>query len=77
MPDGDGEEENILVSEWGQEYIKRGEARMYMQRSGVAGLFLQPVLDVHGMSLSTKSAVREHRVAACHSSRFEPRPYLV
>lgn len=25
VPDGDGEEENVVVAEWGQEYIKNGE----------------------------------------------------
>ncbi len=25
VPDGDGEEENMIVSEWGQEYVKTGE----------------------------------------------------
>lgn len=25
VPDGDGEEENVVVAEWGQEYIKSGE----------------------------------------------------
>lgn len=25
VPDGDGEEDNVIVSEWGQEYVKTGE----------------------------------------------------
>lgn len=25
VPDGDGEEENLVVAEWGQEYIRSGE----------------------------------------------------
>lgn len=29
VPDGDGEEENVVVAEWGQEYIKSGEVRTY------------------------------------------------
>lgn len=29
VPDGDGEEENVVVSEWGQEYIKSGEVRAW------------------------------------------------
>lgn len=28
VPDGEGEEENVIVSEWGQEHIKRGEVRI-------------------------------------------------
>lgn len=27
VPDGDGEEANVIVAEWGQEYINRGEVR--------------------------------------------------
>lgn len=25
VPDGDGEADNVVVSEWGQEYVKSGE----------------------------------------------------
>lgn len=28
VPDGDGEEDNVVVAEWGQEYIKDGEVRV-------------------------------------------------
>lgn len=31
VPDGDGEDENVVVSEWGQEYIKRGEVRTWSE----------------------------------------------
>lgn len=27
VPDGDGEEDNEIVGEWGQEYVKSGEVR--------------------------------------------------
>ncbi|CBN73852.1 conserved unknown protein [Ectocarpus siliculosus] len=29
VPDGDGEEENVVVAEWGQEYIKNGEEYLW------------------------------------------------
>lgn len=34
VPDGDGEEENEVVAEWGQEYVKTGE----VNSRGLVGL---------------------------------------
>lgn len=31
VPDGDGEEDNVVVSEWGQEYFHSGEVRLTMR----------------------------------------------
>lgn len=60
VPDGDGEEENVVVSEWGEEYIKRGEVRTW---SGVvqSSWFLQPVLCIYMCG-----------TVVCHSSRLNP-----
>lgn len=44
VPDGDGEEENVVVSEWGEEYVKKGEVRpvvVYMERGGTVGPVFQ------------------------------------
>lgn len=30
VPDGDGEDDNVVVTEWGQEYIHSGEVRTNM-----------------------------------------------
>lgn len=36
VPDGDGEEDNVVMAEWGQEYIKNGEVRVHAQEAHIS-----------------------------------------